>query len=45
MKKVYIKAKAEMLVLGKEDILTVSGFEGKDDVFPIPYEEDSETSV
>lgn len=45
MKKLYIKAKAELLVLGKEDILTLSGFEGKDDVFPLSYEEDSETTV
>ncbi len=35
MKKPYIKASAEILYLGKADILTFSGFAGKDDVFPL----------
>ena len=45
MKKTYVKAEAKVLDLGPADILTLSGFEGKDDVFPISYEEDGEENV
>ena len=38
MKKSYIKATAEIMDLGKQDIVTLSGFLGKDDVFPLSAE-------
>lgn len=38
MKKTYIKANAEVLHFGKADILTLSGFDGKEDLFPIADE-------
>lgn len=42
MKKIYEKAKAEILLLGKQDIVTLSGFFGKEDEFVIPTEENEE---
>lgn len=42
MKKTYIKATAEILDLGKQDIVTLSGFSGKDDVFPLSDEEETQ---
>ena len=45
MKKTYVRAKAQIVSLGKEDILTLSGFTGKDDVFPLSNEENEEENA
>lgn len=45
MKKAYIKATAKIVDLGKQDIVTLSGFLGKDDVFPLSAEEKEEEEI
>jgi hypothetical protein len=45
MKKIYEKATVKMIDLGKQDIVTLSGFLGKDDVFPLSNEETEEETA